>query len=68
MRNKKTRSLKESIIYYIRIILYSIFIILTLGICWSFGNMFDSNIWLFLMGTLFGFLITYPFTKSKNDE
>jgi|LWDU01.1.fsa_nt_gi hypothetical protein len=66
---KKTRSVKGSIIHYTLLILYVIFIILVALICWSFGNMFESRIWLYLMGIFGGWIITYPLTyKSKSNE
>jgi len=61
---KKTRSIKEGIIYYTILSLYIIFAIITSYIFWLFGNIFDSGVWLFLMGASAGLVILYPLTKT----
>lgn len=64
---KKTRTIKEGIIHYTLIAGYAIFAIVIGAICWSFGNMFDSEIWIYLCGILAGSLLVYPFTKNKEQ-
>lgn len=65
MKKKKTRTIKEGIIYYTLVIGYAIFAIAIGIMCWGFGNMFDSKIWVYICGILAGVILVYPFTKTK---
>ena len=64
---KKTRSIKEGIIYYTILVIYIIFALLISLMFWSFGNIFESGVWLFIMGVSAGLVILYPLTKPKSE-
>jgi len=58
-RNKKTRSLWQSIKHYTRVTLFTILLIIGVAILWSFAGLFSFPFWKFLMGIAAGFLIKY---------
>jgi len=67
-RNKKTRTLWQSIIHYtvwVFLIAASAIIILLM---WSFGNLFDNSIWKFSMGVLGGALVAWSLTKKSDKQ
>ena len=63
---KKTRTIKEGIIHYTLVAAYVIFATAIGIICWSFGNIFDSKIWVYICGIIAGSVLIYPFTKTKD--
>ena len=62
---KKTRTIKEGIIHYTLVAVYVMCATAIGIICWSFGNIFDSKIWVYICGIIAGVVLIYPFTKTK---